>query len=377
VSATALLVVALTAAALVAEALVRVVWSPRHPRAPFVRTGFDPDLGLVHLTGRHVLTFRRCLAGAEHCEDVPVRFTINNHGQRGVRDARDPPGRPLVVLLGDSMIEGAQVDDEDTSAHVLERRLQARFPDAEVRNLGITSAGLVHYHLRARRLLAATSPSVLVVAVLGLNDFRNSSSRLETLEPMRPRYTMSAAGREVHFGRPSPRPASLLDRWETARLLRWIASREGPRAGFFPDAAIYEDPPTPEMAEAIGLGTEYLERTVTEARARGARVLVASLPWRGECLDEEWAALARRHSGSARLARERPDDLVREAALRAGARFVSLRAAMARVPREDLARLWHRGEDAHFTAEGHRFLAAILETEVVPLIVGDAPPKAR
>jgi hypothetical protein len=276
--------VGLTAAAtaLAAEGIVRVAWSPGHPRGTYVRTAFDPSLGLVHLTGRHVLKFRQCLAGSAGCEDVAVRFTINDHGFRGVRDAREPAGSPLIVVFGDSMIEGAQVNDEETACHLLEGRLRDRYPDVEVRNLGLTSAGLVHYYLRAQQP-AAGRPALVVVAVLGLNDFRNSSPTLETFAPMRPHYSWVADGRRVHFERAPRNAPSLFDGSETLRLFAWLRAPEGPRApGWFKDAAIYEDPQSVETAAAVALGREYLGRLIQEATARGSRVMVVYLPWRGQ-----------------------------------------------------------------------------------------------
>jgi GDSL-like lipase/acylhydrolase family protein len=356
------------ATALAGEWLVRLAWSPEHPRVAYVRTAFDPDLGLVHITGRHVLRFRRCLAASAGCENVGIRFTINSQGFRGIREARDPAGDPLIVVLGDSMIEGAQVSDEETACHLLEGRLRRRHPDVEVRNLGITSAGLVHYYLRAQRLLA-DAPSVLIVAVLGLNDFRNSSSRLETFAPMRPHYSTSPDGTRVHFERAPRSSPSLLDRSETVRMLAWLRAPDGPGApGFFPDAAIYEEPPSPEIAAAVALGREYLERLIREGTARGSRVIVVSLPWRGEWLDEEWAALSGHYAGRGRLRKERPEEIVRAAALAAGATFVSFGDAVGRLPREQVAPLWHRGPDAHFTTEGHRLLAAVLAERVDSLL---------
>lgn len=356
------------ATALAGEGLVRFAWSPEHPRVAYVRTAFEPDIGLVHLTGRHVLTFRRCLAASGDCENVAIRFTINNQGFRGVRDARDPAGDPLIVVLGDSMIEGAQVNDEETACHLLEERLRHRYPDVEVRNVGITSAGLVHYYLRAQRLVAGT-PSIVVVAVLGLNDFRNTSQRLETFAPMRPHYSGSADGRRVHFERAPRSSPSLLDRLETVRMFAWLRAPDGPRAaGFFKDAAIYEDPPSSEIADAVTLGREYLGRLIREATARGSRVIVVSLPWRGEWLDEEWASLSRHYAGRGRLRKERPEEIVREAARAAGATFVSFGDAVGRLPREERPALWHRGPDAHFTTEGHRLLATLLAERVHSLL---------
>ncbi|HYH45046.1 MAG TPA: GDSL-type esterase/lipase family protein [Thermoanaerobaculia bacterium] len=372
------LVLALTLA--IAEAAVRLAWSPGSPRQP-VRWGFDPELGLAHIPGRYELPFRRCLAGQD-CEDVRVRFTVDDQGFRATGNAQRTGGRPLVVVLGDSMIEAAQVDDGRTMCSVLERRLRSRFPGAAVRNAGISSAGFVHYHARWQKLVAPLRPDVLVVASFGLNDFRNGSPDLEAFHAMRPHYSRSAAGRRQVRFQPAPNPHSRLRRFaaslyqplELVRFLRWSAAvraeagrseRGGP--AFPPDAHIYEEPPPARYAEAVELGREYLHRLVQEARSQGARVVVVYLPWDGEALDEAWNALSagRASAGDGgRLVRDRPERIVRTTAEAAGADFVSFSDVVRALEPAERRSLWHTRTDSHLTEQGNRLLAGLLAPTV-------------
>jgi hypothetical protein len=362
---------------LVAEAAVRIFWSPDHPRQPR-RYEFDLEVGIAHIPGHYLLPFRRCVGGQSECEDVSVNFTINDQGFRG-RNFRDPAGHPLVAVLGDSMIEAAQVDDDKTACRILEESLRQQF-DAEVRNIGVSSAGLVHYYARWRKYVASMRPDALVIATLGINDFRNCSTSLEHFIAMRPHYTESADGKgEVSF-EPAPNPhsrlrrlaASLYEPLETVRFFRWLKEArketvEADASGLFPDFRIYEDPPAPEYAEATAIGQQYLERLIKEATAAGSRVIVVYLPWSGEAIDAEWAALAAKHQQSeqaARATRNRPEQLVKTTAEAAGARFVSFSEFIRSLPPERLPALWHIKTDSHLTEEGNRMLAECLKLAV-------------
>ncbi len=376
-----LFLLTLTACLLVAEATVRIFWSPDHPRQPR-RYEFDPQVGIIHVPGPYRLPFRRCVGGQSECEDVSVNFTINDQGFRGT-NFRDPAGHPLVAVMGDSMIEAAQIDDDKTACRILEESLRQEF-DAEVRNLGISSAGLVHYYARWRKYVASMRPDVLIIATLGINDFRNCSTSLERFLAMRPHYNESAGGkREVSF-EPAPNPhsrlrrlaASLYEPLETVRFFRWLKearkeTAEMDAGGLFPDFRIYEDPPAPEYAEAASLGQQYLERLIKEAIASGSRVIVVYLPWSGEAIDAEWVGLAAKYQQSgqaARAIRNRPEQLIRKTAEAAGARFVSFSEFVRSLPPERLPALWHIKTDSHLTEEGNRMLAECMEIAVTEML---------
>jgi hypothetical protein len=225
---------------------------------------------------------------------------------------------------------------------------------------------------------------VLVVAALGINDFRNSSGSLEPLVAMRPRYRAAADGAlDVGF-QPAPNPHSQLRRTlaglygplETVRFLQWLkAARDQTHADAgrpFLDIRAYEDPPPPDYAEAIRLGSVFLERLVREASASGSRVIVVYLPWSGESIDAEWTTLASRSpAASGTLDRRRPEQIVRRTAVESGARFASFSDHVASLAEEGQYELWHTEGDSHLTEAGNRALARFVEPLVREAL--DAP----
>lgn len=357
-----------------AEAAVRVVWSPAHPAQPNVYV-FDERVGLMHRPGRYLLPFRRCSVGPPGCEDVRVRLSVNGQGFRSIRDFEPVGGKPLVVVLGDSMIEAAQVDDDRTAVARLEAALKRKLPDAEVRNLGVTSAGFVHYYMRWQWFARAMRPDVLVIAVTGLNDFRNSSAELETFEAMRPHYvTNPQSGLQVQFERrPNAYPAwrrvaaSLWQPLELHRFYRWwvaaLAEAAPQNQGVFTDWSIYEDPPSRAYADAIALGREFLDRVIREAKADGIRVVVVYIPWQGEGNDDEWQRWVRRYEnggGKSSVVRTRPEQITRAAAEENGAAFVSFTAAVRSMPGSPNEAIWNTATDSHLSDRGNERLAELL-----------------
>ena len=360
---------------------MRLMWSPEHPKRPQTYT-FNAETGLVSLPGAYQLPFVRCTVEKPDCERVGVKYTINSDGFRGP-EWRKPSGQPLFVVMGDSQIEGQQVDDEQLATAQLEKILRQRVPDAEVRNVAIHSAGFVHYYQMWRKFVAATKPDELIIAAVGANDFRNCSTSLETFHAMRPHYTQGSDGqREAHF-EPAPQAnvsglrrslSNLYEKLELVRFMRWrnaVREEETRAIGdeeLPPDLQIYETPPAPDYAEAAALGREYLARLIREARAQGTNVTVVALPWRDEALDENWqriAAAYQKTGRAAKLERAHPETLIRQTAQENGAAFFSFADAVHNLPRERQRALWHVKNDLHLTQEGQKWLAAILSLEFI------------
>ena len=83
--------------------------------------------------------------GFSHRPNVSGIWTAENRTQvrtssLGLRDRERPLKRgdaPRAIVIGDSLIEAVQVEQEDTSTAVAERILSAKHPGAEVVNLGL------------------------------------------------------------------------------------------------------------------------------------------------------------------------------------------------------------------------------------------------
>jgi hypothetical protein len=92
---------------------------------------------------RHPLYGFFHVRGYEGWQQSNEYFARVRFSQLGLRDPRDryekPPGTFRILLLGDSFVEGIQVEQRETTAAVLEARLRALRPDlnVEVINAGV------------------------------------------------------------------------------------------------------------------------------------------------------------------------------------------------------------------------------------------------
>lgn len=120
------LAIALACAGALAEAMVRVA-HPGFPgfRLPQVEHRPIPGIGFEMVPNQQAYTWAS-----------PAR--INSLGFRGA-EPRNPPGRPLVLCVGDSMTFGNGVEESDTFTFQLQQLMQRQWPETrpETRNMGV------------------------------------------------------------------------------------------------------------------------------------------------------------------------------------------------------------------------------------------------
>ncbi len=91
---------------------------------------------------------------------------VGHWGKRGIRRS---PGRPAgasnILVLGDSLTEAEQVDDDQTFTHLLEARLVAEGRPYAVLNAGIEGLALPYYVEAAPAYERAFSPRWTIVAI--------------------------------------------------------------------------------------------------------------------------------------------------------------------------------------------------------------------
>lgn len=135
----------------------------------------QPDYGWYHIpnaTGLSYDTF------GEY--NVPV--TINSHG---LRDEEIPYEKPAgvfrILLLGDSFAEGMRTDLAQTTAKVLQARLNemAGAPRFQVVNAGVGAWGTDQQLLWLRNEGVKYDPDLVLVLFFTANDFMNNSESLE------------------------------------------------------------------------------------------------------------------------------------------------------------------------------------------------------
>ena len=176
----------------------------------------DPVLGR-----RYVKDFEGVVFNPESDRDVNVRF--NDQGFRFPDlPFEKPAGTRRVVLLGDSMIAGMQVDAELTAAGILEQRLNETASEGErweVLNFGVSGASTAQEYVLYRELARKYHPDLVLCVFFVGNDFGDNSPRLSSRN--RIYFDLDERGELVQLPYPPLRTRfnELLD--EYSRLYVW------------------------------------------------------------------------------------------------------------------------------------------------------------
>jgi hypothetical protein len=141
-----------------------------------------------------------------------------NYDQQGFRIAPNPAGvaltGPPLLVVGDSLAHGDEVDDAEAWPALLQRALKRR-----VLNAAQTGYGLDQIVLRAEQAAAAVRPAAIVLSFAADDARRNEMKRVWGAEKP---YFERAGGRLVERNvpvPPSPAPADTLEL--SHRLLGW------------------------------------------------------------------------------------------------------------------------------------------------------------
>ncbi len=113
-----------------------------------------------------------------HGLDTQARVKINSDGLRDVERPRaKPPGVTRVLVLGDSMVEGFQVELEETLPKQLEQRLSKAVPGRkfDVINAGVSGSSAPMALLYLERDGLTFDPDLVVVTITTRNDVREAA----------------------------------------------------------------------------------------------------------------------------------------------------------------------------------------------------------
>jgi hypothetical protein len=269
--------------------------------------------------------------------DVTIRADGTRSNGRA-SDSNPPNGPELIVAVGDSFTFGDEVSDADTWPAVLERLTGIRTV-----NGGVFGYGIDQSYLRARQLIEAYAPSVLVFSFIPDDVARTElSERTSVQKP----YFEVRDGELVLRNTPVPPPrpdgfgARLRPVKELASrsyLVHDLMSRMFPAFWFndaWRDVRAHED--------GVGVSCRLLRDLEREAAESGIALVV----------------LAQYQFDSA----EKPDDLAMADRVigcldRATTKVIDLRRALASLRARDPARFESYFAD-HMTAAGNRFVAA-------------------
>lgn len=153
----------------------------------------DPELGWVY----------RPHASARHrTSEFDVSIEINSRGFRGPEWGAKQPGRPRVLVLGDSYAFGWGVEQSESFT----ARLQALVPEWEILNAAVSGYGTDQEYLLLLRLIPDVQPD-LVLDVFCSNDRVESASK-SSYGRLKPYFVRTGSGLELR-GVPIPEPSWL------------------------------------------------------------------------------------------------------------------------------------------------------------------------
>lgn len=321
----------------------------------------------------------------EHEFVVPVQ--INSRGLRDVEHAvAKPAGTERILLLGDSFVEALHVPLEKSVGRLLEADLNRA---AAPRRVEVVSAGVSGYGTAAEVLFFESAlrnyrPDVVVLMFYPGNDVKNNSPTLEdTLVPVydadgkllkiqgerktaaRGWRALLARSKAYRFARQLllTRQPGLAERLMKWGLLSRQAVRTAPqREGMPVDYGVYATTPSPEWDDAWRRTEANLDRLSRAVSAVGARFVVAVLSSREQVYPQAWEEILAAHPGMRQRSWDHDAPQTRVAAW-AAAHTVPclLLAPKFREEARKSAALLHYRNDGHWTPEGHRLAATVIE----------------
>ena len=314
------------------------------------------------------------------------QFTIKlEFNPMGLRDPRQsyakPPGVFRILLLGDSYVEAAQVQAEESVSVKLERQLTASLGrPVEVINGGVFGYGTAQEYLLLDLEGVKYQPDLVVLFFCHCNDIPNNNYRMELIDgeldrALKPYFDLADDDSDLRLIPPPP-PAprtSLRYRLRDTSLLYNVIETgvvykfelQNPREAFNgvdglvePTRGKYDAKPTGEWDRSWRITEAILEKMQARADDIGAPLAVVGIP--------EWRMLERAYwqrDANKRLVESKrggPDAPVRlldGAAGRVGIPHLDLLPEFQpRADADGLFRYYIEG-DYHWTADGHTVAA--------------------
>ena len=274
----------------------------------------------------------------DHRPQFMTRIRINDKGLRG----KDYPyervaGKRRVLVLGDSLVFGYGVEQDEVFTDVLEGML----PATEVINAGVSGYGTDQELLWFRSEGVRYRPDLVIILMTGNDEWENHESLVYWFYP-KPHFTLSDRGELRLTNVPVPPPPV------SRRLWTWVLrhSRTTYQAHLLLTSAFPGAPPARDNYVLTLALVDELKREVT---AIGARLIVATTFrfWPRE--DPKGY--------------ERYGELVQRLRQR-GFTTLDIDGAKGYAPDEMIIK-----DEGHWNALGHRFVARLIE----PAIRGERP----
>jgi hypothetical protein len=296
------------------------------------------------------------------------------------------PGSRRIVLVGDSFVEGLQVQPEQNIGVVLQRLLEQRRdpsePPVEVLSLGLSGHGPAQYVEIVDYAMERFAPQEVVVFVTSSNDFSDVVAGDGQPPPETYAYyvigedgelrvheasggaveTLRRALRQNGSGILANLPTTLASHYLTPKVLTAVAHATevaaqpwfiGPRR-----AAFFRKERSDEVRTGFDIASRLLLRARDRALAGGATFRLVSIPhfpsqfyWAS---DPGWSPEMGEHDLLA------PEKVVSELAAREGIPFLGLGRVLLDngLSREEVRRLYYYDGVGHFSPAGHSYFGA-------------------
>jgi lysophospholipase L1-like esterase len=286
----------------------------------------------------------RPMPGDEHYAPVPnesarslygISYRTDSHGLRGPERSLDRvPHRLRVAILGDSVVFGLGIAEDQTIPAWLERLAQRQRLDLEAWNLGVPANNTYHEKARFVRLAPLLQPDATIIVML-YND----------LEAGPGRYRVTSARTLSNASRHAPYPDAWRPALESSALFQAMIRLY--TAG------------TRRQGEDIGLA--YLQRILDQldeiagtANAAGSALIVTAMPgpWPDAAGYAEFATGLKQYCAQRKLA------------------FIDLSTALGNPGRSEY---FLPADSVHPTAEGARLIAEALLPSLAQALNGAKP----
>ena len=266
--------------------------------------------------------------GWQHSSEYFARVHFSNLGLRDPRTSYEkPPGTFRILLLGDSFMEAIQVEQQETTAAVLERRLRAAHPDlnVEVINSGVAGWGTGIEGLYLDNEGYKFQPDLVLVSFFIGNDLHDNFYKLQLAGDdldlaVKPYFGLDKSGAVITRNPPpAPPPASgllplmrsccqLWNVFETGVLNRfgdgqantplWAAAPMEAHT-----RALYDAEPTGEWKDGWEITSQLFDKLKARTDAMGVPLAVFVIPDSPQLSESEWREMV----GGRRVTRGRSE----------------------------------------------------------------------
>ena len=140
-----------------------------------------------------------------------LRLNTNAYGARDRHWTQRDLNKPMkVVVIGNSFVDAAEVPTRLRFTNLLERHLNETGRDALVMNFGVGGQNIINFLDRARYVLEAFQPDVLLI---GLHDRSNFTHTEQVSFYKDQRYTLSSTAEGIAYSEVPLTPSEQQTRW--------------------------------------------------------------------------------------------------------------------------------------------------------------------